>query len=104
MYHHQPNPGTLYLAVALGIGASSGQIDAQSLDKFEFLGELALTGELRGVDGVLPAAIAVAGGGRSLIVAAANSEERPKRALCGLTAAECAAQLATKTDDISTGL
>lgn len=67
--------GRFDLAIALGILAASGQIDAQSLDKYEFLGELALTGELRGVDGVLPAAIAAAGDGRSLIVAAANSEE-----------------------------
>ncbi len=49
------------LAIALGTLAASGQIEAQSLDRFEFLGELALTGELRGVDGVLPAAIAAAG-------------------------------------------
>ncbi|MET0889066.1 MAG: magnesium chelatase domain-containing protein, partial [Stenotrophomonas maltophilia] len=67
--------GRFDLAIALGILAASGQIDAQSLDRFEFLGELALTGELRGVDGVLPAAIAAARDGRSLIVAAANSEE-----------------------------
>jgi magnesium chelatase family protein len=45
------------------------------LDQYEFLGVLALTGELRGVDGVLPAAIAAARDGRSLIVAAANREE-----------------------------
>ncbi len=67
--------GQFDLAIALGILAASGQIDAQSLDKYEFLGELALTGQLRGVDGALPAAIAAARDGRSLIVAAANSEE-----------------------------
>ena len=65
MYHHQPGPGTLDLAVALGILAVSDQIDAQSLDKSEFLGEPALTGELRGVNGVLPAAIAAARNGRA---------------------------------------
>lgn len=67
--------GRFDLAIALGILAASSQINAQSLDRFEFLGELALTGELRGVDGILPAAIAAARDGRSLIVAAANSEE-----------------------------
>ncbi len=67
--------GRFDLAIALGILAASGQIDAQSLDKYEFLGEPALTSELRGVDGALPAAIAAALDGRSLIVAAANSEE-----------------------------
>jgi len=67
--------GQFDLAIALGTLAASGQIEAQSLDRFEFLGELDLTGELRGVDGVLPAAIAAARDGRSLIVAAANSEE-----------------------------
>jgi hypothetical protein len=67
--------GRFDLAISLGILAASGPIDAQSLDQYEFLGELALIGELRGVDGVLPAAIAAARDGRSLIVAAANREE-----------------------------
>ncbi|RBC80670.1 ATP-dependent protease, partial [Xanthomonas oryzae pv. oryzae] len=49
--------GRFDLPIALGILAASGQIDRQALGDYEFLGELALTGELRGIDGVLPAAL-----------------------------------------------
>jgi len=67
--------GRFDLAIALGILAASGQIDVQALLRFEFLGELALTGELRGVDGALPAAIAAAAAGRTLILGPANAAE-----------------------------
>lgn len=67
--------GRFDLAIALGILAASDQIDRQLLANYEFLGELALTGELRGVDGALPAAIAAAELGRTLIVASANGAE-----------------------------
>ena len=46
--------GRFDLPIALGILAASGQLPRVSLDEHEFFGELALTGELRGVDGVLP--------------------------------------------------
>ena len=67
--------GRFDLAIALGILAASGQIDPLLLDRYEFLGELALTGELRPVDGVLPAALAAAEAGRTLIVATPNGAE-----------------------------
>ncbi len=67
--------GRFDLPIALGILAASGQIDRQTLADYEFLGELALTGELRGVDGVLPAALAAAQAGRRLIVPLANGAE-----------------------------
>lgn len=67
--------GRFDLPIALGILAASGQIDRQALDDYEFLGELALTGELRGIDGVLPAALAAAQAGRRLIVPLANGAE-----------------------------
>ena len=51
--------GRLDLPIALGILAASGQIRREALAEYEFLGELSLTGELRAVDGVLPAALAV---------------------------------------------
>ncbi|RBG48125.1 ATP-dependent protease, partial [Xanthomonas oryzae pv. oryzae] len=38
--------GRFDLPIALGILAASGQIDRQALGDYEFLGELALTGEL----------------------------------------------------------
>ena len=67
--------GRFDLAIALGILAASGQIDAAETSRHEFIGELALTGELRPVDGVLPAAIAAAAAGRTLIVPPANAAE-----------------------------
>ncbi len=71
-----PKDGGRYdLAIALGILAASGQLSADGLEAWEFLGELALTGEIRAVDGVLAAAIAVGQAGRKLLVAPANGHE-----------------------------
>jgi magnesium chelatase family protein len=67
--------GRFDLPIALGILAASGQIDRQALADWEFLGELGLTGELRPVDGVLPAVLAAAGHGRRLVVPLANGGE-----------------------------
>lgn len=67
--------GRFDLAIALGILAASGQVPAASLDQYECLGELALSGELRPVRGVLPAALAARAAGRKLVVAADNAEE-----------------------------
>ena len=67
--------GRFDLPIALGILAASGQIPLDALDAYEFLGELGLTGELRGVDGVLPAALAASRAGRKLIVPVANGAE-----------------------------
>ncbi len=60
--------GRFDLAIALGILAASGQIPLQALLGYEFLGELALSGELRSVKGVLPVALAARDAGRSLIL------------------------------------
>ena len=67
--------GRFDLPIALGILAASGQVPREALDEYEFLGELGLTGELRGVDGVLPAALAAARAGHKLIVPVANGGE-----------------------------
>ncbi len=67
--------GRFDLPIALGILAASGQIPREPLAGYEFIGELGLTGELRPVDGVLPAALAVAAAGRRLVVAEANGPE-----------------------------
>ncbi|WP_226467565.1 YifB family Mg chelatase-like AAA ATPase [Luteimonas panaciterrae] len=67
--------GRFDLPIALGILAASGQIPRESLDGYEFLGELGLTGELRPVDGALPAALAAAQAGRKLVVPLANGAE-----------------------------
>ncbi len=49
--------GRLDLAIALGILAASGQMDAQRLEGYEFAGELSLSGELRPVRGALAMAL-----------------------------------------------
>src|SRR5690348_11108525 len=67
--------GRYDLAIALGILAASGQLPEAALRDVEVLGELALTGELRPVDGVLPAALAAAHAGRRLVVPEANGAE-----------------------------
>lgn len=71
-----PKEGGRYdLAIATGILAASGQIDAAALAEVELLGELALSGELRPVNAVLPAALACREQKRSLILAEANIHE-----------------------------
>jgi magnesium chelatase family protein len=67
--------GRFDLPIALGILAASGQVPLEALAQYEFLGELGLTGELRAVDGVLPAALAAAQAGRRLVVPAGNGAE-----------------------------
>jgi len=67
--------GRFDLPIALGILAASGQIPLDALGDGEFIGELGLTGELRAVDGVLPAALAAGEAGRRLIVPAGNGAE-----------------------------
>lgn len=71
--------GRFDLAIALGILAASDQIPAEQLEQYEALGELALSGELRPVNGCLPAAIASSHAGRKLILPCDNALEA---ALC----------------------
>lgn len=71
-----PKVGGRYdLAIALSILAAAGHLPAEKLENFEFLGELALSGELRSVPGVLPAAIAIRHSPRALVIASADSDE-----------------------------
>jgi len=67
--------GRFDLPIALGILAASGQIPASRLDQYEFIGELALTGELRAVRGALTAALKAQDADRALVVPAANADE-----------------------------
>lgn len=67
--------GRFDLAIALGVLAASGQIPAEALLSLECLGELALSGALRPVQGVLPAALAARAAGHILLVPSANAEE-----------------------------
>ena len=67
--------GRFDLPIALGILAASGQIPKNVLNEYEFVGELALSGELRPVHGVLPVVLGAHQANRKLIVPAANTEE-----------------------------
>ncbi|MDG6881753.1 Competence protein ComM [Phocoenobacter uteri] len=67
--------GRFDLPIAIGILAASGQIDGDKLNQFEFLGELALTGFLRGVHGAIPATLAAQKVKRALIIAKQNANE-----------------------------
>ncbi|TAM96186.1 MAG: ATP-binding protein, partial [Rhodanobacteraceae bacterium] len=67
--------GRFDLAIALGILAAGGQVPHESLKGCEFLGELALSGELRPVPGVLPALLRARHGKRCVIVPADNAQE-----------------------------
>lgn len=67
--------GRFDLAIALGILAASNQLPAEALQEYEFIGELALTGELRPVRGILPIARATRDAKRKLIVPESNAEE-----------------------------
>lgn len=67
--------GRFDLAIALGILSASVQVPTLTLDDVECLGELALSGAVRAVRGVLPAALAARKAGRTLVVPSANAEE-----------------------------
>jgi len=72
-----PKEGGRYdLAIAVGILQASGQLKHwQGAETTEMLGELALSGAVRPVRGVLPAAVAAGRSRRSLIVARDNATE-----------------------------
>ena len=67
--------GRYDLAIALGILAAGHQVPRHKLDTCEFMGELALTGALRPVHGVLPALLRVRASGRSAVVPRGNAAE-----------------------------
>jgi len=67
--------GRFDLAIALGILAAGGQVPHEALKGCEFLGELALSGELRPVPGVLPALLRARRGKRCVIVPSGNAHE-----------------------------
>ena len=71
-----PKEGGRYdLPIAIAILAASEQISADKLTQYEFLGELALTGALRGVQGAIPAAVAAMAEQRQLILSRDNGQD-----------------------------
>ncbi len=67
--------GRFDLPIALGILIASNQIRVDDLNGREFLGELSLAGEVRGVAGCLPAMLAARDAGRTLVLPADNADE-----------------------------
>jgi magnesium chelatase family protein len=64
------------LPIALGMLAASEQLDTDQFDNFSIVGELALTGAVRAVKGVLPIALrAQAEGKTGVLVPADNAKE-----------------------------
>ncbi len=71
-----PKEGGRYdLAIALGILASSQQISSASLNDFVFFAELALSGELRPVSGLVPALISCRKSAQKVLLARRNQTE-----------------------------
>ncbi|MFV1983474.1 MAG: YifB family Mg chelatase-like AAA ATPase [Thiohalomonadales bacterium] len=67
--------GRFDLPIAIGLLASSGQLPDLHLDQYEFIGELALSGECRSVQGVLPVAIQTRNAKKILVVSEQNAYE-----------------------------
>ena len=67
--------GRFDLAIALGILAASKQIKLDRLAATEIYGELALSGDIRRVPGILPAALKAAGAGFGILVPDENRTE-----------------------------
>lgn len=71
-----PKQGSRFdLPIALGILAASKQIPSDSLNDYEFIGELALSGELRPVSGALAFALEAHKANRKIIVPEDNALE-----------------------------
>jgi magnesium chelatase family protein len=69
------NSGRFDLPIAIGILAATGQIPAAELPRYEFAGELALTGALRGVRGALPMALCAHRDGRAFMLPSTSAAE-----------------------------
>jgi len=67
--------GRFDLPIAIGILTASGQLTPRAVQRREFYGELALTGELRETPRLLPALLAGTRTGSQLILPAANALE-----------------------------
>lgn len=71
-----PKAGGRYdLAIALSILIASGQLDREKLEGMEVLGELALDGSIRGIQGSVCAILAAKRQGHRILLPTANREE-----------------------------
>ncbi len=85
--------GRFDLAIALGILAASGQVPVDSVLGHEFLGELALNGELRAITGALPSAVRCGQAGRRLVLPVGNEAEVSLSEQCDMSTALSLAQV-----------
>ena len=67
--------GRFDLPIALGVLAASGQIPGNTLNQYEFAGELSLTGELRPVRGALAMTLGADRAGRAFILPRSSAAE-----------------------------
>lgn len=67
--------GRFDLAIALAILVASDQLNSIDANQFECFAELALSGELRSIDGVIPCALAAKEKNRYLIISPENQHE-----------------------------
>jgi len=67
--------GRFDLPIALGILVASGQLPAQALNRYEFAGELALTGELRPIRGALAITYSARESGRAFVLPPESAQE-----------------------------
>lgn len=74
---NQKKEGSAFdLAIALGILSATGQVSNPLLDKYMFIGELSLDGEVKPINGVLPMAIcAFYEGIEYMVLPVANADE-----------------------------
>jgi len=78
-----PKNGSRFdLPIAIGILAASNQVPTDQLDQYEFIGELALSGELRDVEAILPVAIACHKSQRQLLTSMNNANEAARYEQC----------------------
>lgn len=89
--------GRFDLPIALGILAATRQIPGNALGDYEVAGELALSGELRPVQGVLPMALQSTSARRALLIPQENGPEaslvREARVLAGTSLLQVTAHL-----------
>ena len=67
--------GRFDLPIALGVLAATGQIPAPPLERYEFAGELALSGELRAIRGALAMVLCARRDGRAFVLPAVSASE-----------------------------
>ena len=71
-----PKTGGRYdLPIAIGILIATGQLDSPAVEGFEFIGELALNGEVRAIKGALPSLLATHAASRVCILPEGNEAE-----------------------------